>query len=106
MALIDFQSLSTEARLLGFSYDFGVTAIHHQNVDAMILASALMSGIHPPWLRPIHGVSIMMTNHGVAALRFFMSLFFASALTRSICPMNAHHFEYFQRVNASRKRTG
>jgi hypothetical protein len=48
MALIDFQSLSTEARLLGFSYDFGVTAIRHQNVDAMILASALMSGIHPP----------------------------------------------------------
>ena len=38
----------TEARLLGFSYDFGVTVIHHQNADAMVLASACMRGIHPP----------------------------------------------------------
>jgi hypothetical protein len=38
----------TEARLLGFSYDFGVTVIRHQNADAMVLASALMRGIHPP----------------------------------------------------------
>ena len=37
----------TEARLLGFSYDFGVTVIHHQNADAMVLASACMRGIHP-----------------------------------------------------------
>ena len=37
----------TDARLLGFSYDFGVTVIRHQNTDAMILASALMRGIHP-----------------------------------------------------------
>jgi hypothetical protein len=38
----------TEARLLGFSYDFGVTVIRHQNADAMVLASALMRGIHSP----------------------------------------------------------
>ena len=38
---------TTEARLLGFSYDFGVTVIRHQNADAMVLASALMKGIHP-----------------------------------------------------------
>jgi hypothetical protein len=29
-------------------YDFGVTVIRHQNADAMVLASALMRGIHPP----------------------------------------------------------
>jgi hypothetical protein len=38
----------TEAWLLGFSYDFGVTIICHQNADAMVLASALMRGIQPP----------------------------------------------------------
>jgi hypothetical protein len=39
----------TEARLLGFSYDFGVTVIRHQNADAMVLASALIRGcIHSP----------------------------------------------------------
>jgi hypothetical protein len=38
----------TEGRLLGFSYDFGVTVIRRQNADAMILASARMRGIHPP----------------------------------------------------------
>ena len=37
----------TEARLLVFSNDFGVTVIHHQNADAMVLASALMRSIHP-----------------------------------------------------------
>ena len=37
----------TEAQFLGFSYDFGVTVIRHQNADAMALASALMRGIHP-----------------------------------------------------------
>jgi hypothetical protein len=26
----------TEARLLGFSYDFGVTVIRHENADAMV----------------------------------------------------------------------
>ena len=30
----------TETRRLGFSYDFGVTVIHHENADAMVLASA------------------------------------------------------------------
>ena len=41
--------MKTEARLLGFSYDFGVTVIRHQNADAMVLASALMRGcIHSP----------------------------------------------------------
>jgi hypothetical protein len=38
----------TEARLLRFSYDFGVTVIRHETSDAMVLASALMRGIHPP----------------------------------------------------------
>jgi hypothetical protein len=38
----------TEGRLLGFSYDFDATVICHQNADAMVLASALMRGIHPP----------------------------------------------------------
>ena len=38
----------TEARLLGFSYDFGVTVIRHQNANAMVLAAPLMRGIHPP----------------------------------------------------------
>jgi hypothetical protein len=38
----------TEAQLLGFSYDFGVTVIRHQNVDAMGLASARLRSIHPP----------------------------------------------------------
>ena len=38
----------TEARLLGFSNDFGVTIIHHQNADAMVLANALVRGIHHP----------------------------------------------------------
>jgi hypothetical protein len=38
----------TEARLLGFSYDFGVTVIRHQNADAMFIVSALMRGTHPP----------------------------------------------------------
>jgi hypothetical protein len=38
----------TEAQLLGFSYDFDVTVIRHQNTDAMVLASVLMRGIHPP----------------------------------------------------------
>ena len=32
---------------LGFSYDFGVTVIRHLNAHAMVLASALMRGIHP-----------------------------------------------------------
>ena len=43
----DTEERHTEARLLGFSYDFGVTVIRHQNTDAMVLASALMRGIHP-----------------------------------------------------------
>jgi hypothetical protein len=30
-----------------FSYDFGVTVVRHQNVDAMVLATALMRDIHP-----------------------------------------------------------
>ena len=38
----------TEAGLLGFSNDFGVTVIRHQNADAMVLASARLRGIHPP----------------------------------------------------------
>ena len=78
----------TEARLLGFSYDLGITVIRHKNADAMVLTSALMRSIHPPdniqnGGRPggnashkhtgkNHGVSILMTNHGVAAgSRFF-----------------------------------
>jgi hypothetical protein len=32
---------------LGFSYDFGVTIIRHQNDDTIVLASALIRGIHP-----------------------------------------------------------
>ena len=39
---------NTEARHLGFSYDFGVTIICHHNADAMVLASALMRDIQPP----------------------------------------------------------
>ena len=35
----------TEAGLLGFSNDFGVTVIRHQNADAMVLASARLRGI-------------------------------------------------------------
>ena len=30
----------TEVRLLGFSYDFGVTVISHQNADAMVIFTA------------------------------------------------------------------
>ena len=37
----------TEARLLGFSYDFGITVIRHQKADTMVIARALMRGIHP-----------------------------------------------------------
>jgi hypothetical protein len=29
-------------------FPFGVTVIRHRNADAMVLASALMRGIHPP----------------------------------------------------------
>ena len=46
----------TEGRLLGFSYDFGVTVIRHQNADAMILASARMRGIHPLIIFKMAGV--------------------------------------------------
>ena len=38
----------TEGRLLGFSYDFGVTRNSSSNADAMVLASARLRGIHPP----------------------------------------------------------
>jgi hypothetical protein len=38
----------TKDRLISFSNDFGVTVIRHENADAMVLASALMRGIHPP----------------------------------------------------------
>ena len=38
----------TEGRLLGFSYDFGVTRNSSSNADAMVLASACLRGIHPP----------------------------------------------------------
>ena len=41
------ETIRTEARLLGFSYDFGVTVIRHKNAEAMVLASALMRDIHP-----------------------------------------------------------
>jgi hypothetical protein len=47
--------------------------IHHQNADAMGLASALMRGI-TPWTSAIlnifraHGVSILMTNYGYAKI--------------------------------------
>ena len=34
----------TEGRLLGFSYDFGVT----RNSSSNVLASARLRGIHPP----------------------------------------------------------
>jgi hypothetical protein len=44
----------TEARLLGFSYDFGLTVIRHQNADTMVLASALMRGIPIPPLDVRH----------------------------------------------------
>jgi hypothetical protein len=37
----------TEGRLLGFSYDFGVTRNSSSNADAMVLASARRRGIHP-----------------------------------------------------------
>jgi hypothetical protein len=74
----------TQGRLLGFSYDFGVTRNSSSNADAMVLASARLRGIHPPdniqnggcpgglsnahWLGPCHhGVSILMMNHGVTA---------------------------------------
>jgi hypothetical protein len=33
--------------LVLFSNDFGVTVIRHQNTDAMVLACALVRGIHP-----------------------------------------------------------
>jgi hypothetical protein len=39
---------TAEARLLGFSYDLGITVIRHKNADAMVLTSALMRSIHPP----------------------------------------------------------
>jgi hypothetical protein len=42
-----YHRIDTEARFLGFSYDFGVTVIRHQNADAMVLATLLMRGIHP-----------------------------------------------------------
>ena len=38
----------TEGRLLGFSYDFGVTRNSSSNADAMVLASVRLRGIHPP----------------------------------------------------------
>jgi hypothetical protein len=38
---------NTEGRLLGFSYDFGVTRNSSSNADAMVLASARLRGIHP-----------------------------------------------------------
>jgi hypothetical protein len=37
----------TEGRLLGFSYDFGVTRNSSSNADAMVLGSACLRGIHP-----------------------------------------------------------
>ena len=39
---------NTEGRLLGFSYDFGVTRNSSSNADAMVLAIARLRGIHPP----------------------------------------------------------
>jgi hypothetical protein len=33
---------------LGFSYDFGVTVIGHQNADARGLATVCLRSIHPP----------------------------------------------------------
>jgi hypothetical protein len=45
---LDLRIDYTEARLLGFSNDFGLIVIRHQNVDAMVLASARLRGIHPP----------------------------------------------------------
>jgi hypothetical protein len=55
---------------------FGVTVIRHENADAMVLASALMRGIHPPDNNQNgdvqgHGVSILMTNHGVELVTLF-----------------------------------
>ena len=41
------ETILSEARLLGSSYDFGVTVIRYQNAGDMVLASALMIGIHP-----------------------------------------------------------
>ena len=40
----------TEARHLGFSYDFGVTVICHQNADAMVLdlVALILRGIYTP----------------------------------------------------------
>ena len=35
----------TEGRLLGFSYDFGVTRNSSSNADAMVLASVCLRGI-------------------------------------------------------------
>ena len=74
----------TEGRLLGFSYDFGITRNSSSNADAMVLASACLRGIHPPdiiqngkrpggecllnahWLEPWR--QHLMMNHGVAAV--------------------------------------
>ena len=36
----------TEVRLLGFSYDFGVTVIRHQNADAMVIFTARNTNIY------------------------------------------------------------
>ena len=52
----------TEARPLGFSYDFGVIVICHQNADAMVLASALMRGIHPPDNSELKQVTFLTTR--------------------------------------------
>ena len=38
----------TEGRLLGFSYDFGVTRNSSSIADAKVLASACLRDIHPP----------------------------------------------------------
>ena len=63
--------------------------IRHQNADAKVLASALMRGIHPliifkmadvqggtPLIRALARTmasAFLMTNHGVAAVAFFLA---------------------------------
>ena len=62
----------TEDRLLGFSYDYGVTVIRHQNADAMVLASVLMRGIQR---RRENGVQMAWANPQMDISRHFHVVF-------------------------------
>jgi hypothetical protein len=108
----------TEARLLGFSYDFGVIVICHQNADAMVLASALMRGIHPPDNSELKQVTFLTTRtstgskvdvfHQSQPLTQSSDVTHAVRVVKNVTCLSSLIFKMadVQGGNASHKRTG